>query len=81
MQKQQYYRSKAQRSAEVAAAKRLEKLEKDIAETEALLEEKQNQLSLPEIAADFEQLTAISNEIVELEAKLNEFYALWDEMI
>ena len=44
-------------------------------------EEKQNQLSLPEISSDFEQLTAISNEIVELEAKLNEFYSQWDEMI
>ena len=80
-QKQQYYRSKAQRSAEIAAAKKLEKLEKDIAETEMLIEEKQNQLSLPEISSDFEQLTAISNEIVELQEKLNDYYSQWDEMV
>ena len=65
----------------VAAAKKLEKLEKDIAETEMLIEEKQNQLSLPEISSDFEQLTAISNEIVELQEKLNEYYSQWDEMV
>jgi len=80
-EKQRYYRSKAQRSAEIAAQKKLAKLESDIAETEALLESLQQQMSEPDIAGDFEKLTEISEKIAELEKQLEEYYSQWDEMV
>jgi len=80
-EKQQYYRSKAQRSAEIAAQKKLAKLESDIANTEAMLAEQQEKLSDTDIAGDFQKLTEITQLIAQLETELNLYYEQWDEMV
>ncbi len=76
-----FYRSKAQRSAEVAAKKRLERLEQDIALTEAALQETQQMLSDPGAGNDYEKLTQLIQRIAELETQLNSFYTEWDQLI
>lgn len=80
-EKQQYYRSKAQRSAQVAAQKRLAQLEKDIVDTEALLEETQRLMSQPDIAADYEKLSQLSDEISRLQEVLQQYYEELDTML
>lgn len=76
-----FYRSKAQRSAEVAAKKQLERLEQNIASTEAALQETQQMLSEPGVGSDYEQLTQLTERIAVLEAQLNSYYAEWDQLI
>lgn len=76
-----FYRSKAQRSAEVAAKKRLERLEQDIAITEAALEEAQKQLADPETGTNYERLSALTQQIADLEIELNGYYAEWDQLL
>ncbi|MEA5136865.1 MAG: ABC-F family ATP-binding cassette domain-containing protein [Candidatus Fimivivens sp.] len=76
-----FYRSKAQRSAEVAAKKRLERLEQDIATTEAALEEAQKQLADPEAGTNYERLTELTQRIADLEVELNGYYAEWDQLL
>ncbi|HWP50862.1 MAG TPA: ABC-F family ATP-binding cassette domain-containing protein [Clostridia bacterium] len=76
-----FYRSKAQRSAEVAAKKRQERLEQDIAMTEAALEEAQQMLLDPVVATDYEQLSLLARQIAELETRLNGYYEEWDKLL
>ena len=76
-----FYRSKAQRSAEVAVKKRQERLEQDIALTEAALEEAQQMLLDPAVASDYEQLSQLTRQIAELEAQLNGYYDEWDKLL
>lgn len=76
-----FYRSKAQRSAEVAAKKRLERLEQDIAATEAALEETQQQLLDPAVGSDYERLSGLTQQIAELKVQLDDYYAQWDSLL
>ena len=76
-----FYRSKAQRSAEVAAKKRLERLEQDIASTEAHLEALQQTLADPAVGGDYEQLSQLTQQIAELETLLGGYYAQWDQLL
>lgn len=80
-EKKQYYRSKAQRSAEVAAQKRLAQLEKDIEDTEALITETQERMAHPDVCGDYEKLSELSAEITRLEGVLGEYYRQLDEML
>lgn len=76
-----FHRSKAQRSAEVAAKKRLERLELDIAQTEAALAETQQRLADPASGSDYETLSQLTRQIAELEAQLNGYYDEWDKLL
>ena len=76
-----FYRSKAQRSAEVAAKKRLERLEQDIAEAEAQLEALQQSLTDPSVGGDYEQLALLTRQIAGLEVRLGGYYAEWDALL
>ncbi len=80
-EKKQYYRSKAQRSAEVAAQKRLAQLEKDIEDTEVLITETQERMAHPDVCGDYEKLSELSAEITRLEGVLGEYYRQLDEML
>lgn len=59
---------------------RFEKVEEKIAETEAIIEEKNNELSRPEIATDYVKAAQISEEVDGLNTKLEELYAEWEEL-
>ncbi len=76
-----FYRSKAQRSAEVAAKKRIERLERTIAAAEAQLEALQQALADPAVGGDYEQLSLITQQIAELEVLLGGHYAEWDALL
>ncbi|MBP0981445.1 MAG: ABC-F family ATP-binding cassette domain-containing protein, partial [Oscillospiraceae bacterium] len=80
-EKKQYHRSKAQRSAEVAAQKRLAQLEKDIEDTEALITKTQETMADPDVCGDYEKLSELSAEITRLEQLLQEYYEQLDEML
>lgn len=77
----EYYRSKAQRRAEVAAKKKLEQLEKDIASAEAELAELQDSLSDPSVSSDYEVLSQLTQRIAELEENMNNYYIQWDKLL
>ncbi len=76
-----FYRSKAQRSAEVAAKRRMERLEQDIASTEAQLDELQQTLADPAVGGDYEQLSQLTQQIAALEVQLGGYYAEWDQLL
>ncbi|MFV0496947.1 MAG: ABC-F family ATP-binding cassette domain-containing protein [Candidatus Fimivivens sp.] len=76
-----FHRSKAQRSAEVMAQKRLKRLEADIATAEAQLEETQRALADPEVGSDYERLSELTQQIAALEVTLNSYYAEWDQLL
>ena len=65
----------------MAAEERLAQLEKDIVDTEALLEETQRLMSQPDIAADYEKLSQLSDEISRLQEVLQQYYEELDTML
>lgn len=80
-EKNTFYRSKAQRSAEAAAKKRLSQLEEQILDTEDRISEAQKSLENPEIAADYEELSRLTALITELDADLTALYEELDSMV
>jgi len=77
----QHFRELLQRSAEVAAQKRLAQLEKDIEETEALITKAQETMADPDVCGDYEKLSELSAEITRLEELLQGYYEQLDEML
>lgn len=75
---QAYYRSKLERSEQVKRKKRIALLEGEIEESDRRISELTEQMSLPEIAADYEQLTAVC---ADLEAEKEHHDTLFAEWI
>ena len=60
--------------------KKLKKLEDKITELEAEIDQKKSELEKPEYASDFETLTAIQNEIDQMEAQLLKTLEEWERL-
>ena len=73
-----YYRSKKDRANEIKAKKEAERIEKEILETEELIETLQNEIANPEIASDYELLNEKCKQIEENQDKLLNLYEQWD---
>lgn len=60
--------------------RRLEETENEIAQLEQEKSNLSNQLSDPLIYADYNKSLSLSNQLAEIETKLNEAYQLWEEL-
>ena len=78
---QRYHRSRADRAQQAAKARRAAELEAVIAETEAAIETAQQRLADPAIGADYEQLSATTDEMAALEERLAALYEEWDAVL
>lgn len=80
-EKQSDYKKKKELDAQRRKAKaKLNKLEKDIAETENRLETLNEQLNTPEVSSDYEKLMQITAEITQTESVLEVMYLQWEEL-
>ncbi len=76
-----YYRSKAQRRAEVEQKRRIAQLEEEIARLEAAVQATQQALSDPQIGSDFERLTELTDQLSSQEQQLEACYQEWDMLL
>lgn len=76
----QYYRSKKQRSQEVAQKKRIQKLEEDINAAEERMAAIQEEMLAPEVAADFEKLSGLTAELTNLQESIDEMFMEWSAL-
>ena len=81
LSEQRYHRSRADRAQQAAKARRAAELENEIAETEAAIEAAQQRLADPAIGADYEQLSATTDEMAALEERLAALYEEWDTVL
>ncbi len=80
-EKQSEYKNKKELDARRRRDKaRLNKLEKEIAESESRLGLLNEELSDPEISADYERLVEITEEISSAEAEIDLLYEEWEEI-
>ncbi len=77
--KQDYLRRKEEQSRRRKLENAAARLEQQITQDEARLESLHNQLSDPEIAADYQKLAQLSQQIEEAEQKLEEAYGQWED--
>ncbi|MFI3229699.1 MAG: ABC-F family ATP-binding cassette domain-containing protein [Bacillota bacterium] len=68
------YRSAKDRSAEVAKKQRISKLEKDIAQLETAIAEKESELYLPEIASNYIKYNEVKAEYDAMQSTLDTYY-------
>ena len=59
---------------------KIKRAEESIAELEENIEKLTSELQTPEIATDYEKAMELSNKISELNAELEDKYALWEEL-
>ena len=59
---------------------KIKRCEEEISQTEEKIEELSKELQNPETASDFEKAFELSNNINELNEKLDELYKLWEEL-
>ena len=59
---------------------RFAKVEEEIAQVEEQIEEKNNELAMPEVATDYVKASEITKEVDALNTKLDELYAEWEEL-
>ncbi len=76
----QYHRTKKQRSLDVAHKKQMQRLEQDIENAEIRMTEIQEEMSSPEVASDFEKLSMLTNEFLEVQKNAEEMFLKWSEM-
>ena len=72
-----YFRSKKQRAEEARRKKRLETLEREIAEAEAEIQRLGEYMATDEAASDYEKLTEASRRIDEENTRLGQLYDEW----
>ena len=75
-----YYRGKKQRAEDAKRRKRLETLEKEIAEDEAEIQRLGEFMAGEEAASDYEKLTEAANRMEELQQGLNAKYEEWSDL-
>jgi len=76
-----YHRSRADRAQTAARARRAAQLEEEIAAAEQAIEEAQQRLADPAVAADYEKLSATTDEMTALEERLAALYEEWDGIL
>ena len=59
---------------------RFAKVEDEIAQVEEQIEQKNNELAMPEVATDYVKASEITKEVDALNTKLDELYAEWEEL-
>lgn len=75
-----YYRSKQKKSEDAKKRNRLRAVEKEIAESDERLAEIEKEMTLPEICADYEKMTALCEEMEKLKIKQNDLMDEWTEL-
>ena len=77
---QKFYRTKADRARQAAAKKRIAFLEKTIESNEQLIEQLTEQMSDPQIAADYQKMEEICGQIEQLKNQNESFGEEWLEL-
>lgn len=75
-----YYRSKQQRSLEVARKKRFLQVEEEIADLETEISRVQESLGDPEIASDYQKAQEVCGQLEELKEQLNQRMEEWEQL-
>lgn len=78
---QKFYRTKADRARQAAAKKRIAFLEKTIESNEQLIEQLTEQMSDPQIAADYQKMEEICGQIEQLKNQNESFGEEWLELL
>ena len=78
---QKFYRTKADRARQAAAKKRIAFLEKTIESNEQLIEQLTEQMSDPQIAADYQKVEEICGQIEQLKNQNESFSEEWLELL
>lgn len=78
---QKFYRTKADRARQAAAKKRIAFLEKAIESNEQLIEQLTEQMSDPQIAADYQKVEEICGQIEQLKNQNESFGEEWLELL
>ena len=78
---QKFYRTKADRGRQAAAKKRIAFLEKTIESNEQLIEQLTEQMSDPQIAADYQKVEEICGQIEQLKNQNESFGEEWLELL
>ena len=78
---QKFYRTKADRARQAAAKKRIAFLEKTIESNEQLIEQLTEQMSDPQIAADYQKVEEICGQIEQLKNQNVSFGVEWLELL
>lgn len=78
---QKFYRTKADRARQAAAKKRIAFLEKTIESNEQLIEQLTEQMSDPQIAADYQKVEEICGQIEQLKNQNESFGEEWLELL
>ena len=78
---QKFYRTKANRARQAAAKKRIAFLEKTIESNEQLIEQLTEQMSDPQIAADYQKMEEICGQIEQLKNQNESFGEEWLELL
>lgn len=74
---QKFYKTKADRAKQAAARKRIAFLEKTIEENEQTIADLTEQMSLPDVAADYQKVEEICTQIEQLKNQNEEFGEEW----
>lgn len=74
----EFYRSKAQKSEDLKKRNRLKAIEKEIAESDDRIREIENLMQLPEIGTDYEKMNSLCSEMEEIKNRQNELYEEWE---
>ena len=77
MQKEDYFTQKKLQAEERKRKNRVEKLEKEIAQTEETITLLENELILPEVVSDYVKCAEISVKLDKLNENLLSFYEEW----
>ena len=75
-----YKAQKEQASNQRKRQTQIKRTEEEISRLEHFIEETQHQLASPELAADFEELMRLSNELEEAQNKVNTLYEQWETL-
>lgn len=79
-EKEDYLTQKKIQAEERKRKNRIEKLEKEIAQTEEMIAQLENELTLPEIVSDYVKCAEISEKLDELNENLLLFYEEWENL-
>ena len=76
----EYVKKKAEQAAARKKQARLSRIEKEISEKEAQMEDLSARFSLPEIAADYAEVSKLSAELEQLKEAVDSLYKEWEDL-
>ena len=79
-EKEDYLTQKKLQAEERKRKNRIEKLEKEISQTEEMIAQLENELTLPDVSSDYVKCAEISAQLDELNEKLLLFYEEWENL-